>query len=297
MVRWHLAHRQGGSKSPFVGSQTWAGSGVERCDSILDPLRMHIKHGVERHQGLAIVEKANTLVPDAVEIQPFDIAGPCDVAQVVLGTADEEVPIWHATIFEALRIQQGCSAAFIAIAAVVRDGALAWRRCRNVRSYRGDPERARFNGNVAAPRLQTATQILVWELILQVIIPLNAALGGVVADPRLDAKSVLRIDRRAICALLLMHLVVNLRMLHIPVILEVLLDDASLLDSAVVFDIPVQDALGAGTLLRLSLTEAKPELLVACLVWPAVVSRNALTGIEVVVRIPVHLPVCLSVRL
>mmetsp|Transcript_37647 Transcript_37647/g.99594 ORF Transcript_37647/g.99594 Transcript_37647/m.99594 type:complete len:428 (+) Transcript_37647:238-1521(+) len=257
---------------------------------------MHEEHCVERHEGKVIIEQRRGVIPQLLEVDvPQLREGLHQGLHLFLGPPDQELPVGHALAVEALGVQHGRGAGLVAVAHVVGAGPLAGVRSRDVRAHRGDAERARLGGDVAPAGLRAAAEVLVGQLVLQLVVPLDAAGGRVVADRRADAEPLVWAAGWPHRPLLLVDLLGHLRMLNVAVVLAHLPHQPRLLVRAVVLDVHVEHRLGAGALDGGRAAGSELEALVLCLLGPDVLAVDALAGLVVLVRELVHLPVLLQV--
>mmetsp|Transcript_94967 Transcript_94967/g.205006 ORF Transcript_94967/g.205006 Transcript_94967/m.205006 type:complete len:397 (+) Transcript_94967:475-1665(+) len=169
--------------------------------------------------------------------------------------------------------------------------------CRDVGAHRGGPERARLGGDVAAAGLRAAAQVLVGKLVLQLVVPLDAAGGRVVAHRGLDAEPVLGATGRPLRPLHPVDLLAHLRVRHVAVVLAHLSHQPRLLERAVVLDVHVKHRRGAGALDATRGLRPELEALVQSRLGPVVLAGHALAGVVALVRALVHLLVLLRVIL
>merc|ERR1711865_245481 len=92
-----------------------------------------------------------------------------ELLELLLGSAYQEVAVWHALVVETLGIEQCCCSTFVSVIDEVGARLLSGLRSLNVRAYRWRSECSSFPCDVPSAWLRAATEVLVRQLLLQAV--------------------------------------------------------------------------------------------------------------------------------
>lgn len=264
----------------------------------IDLLVVQVQDGVQRDQRDAIVEQINGFLEKLVKILGHVVGARFyDGAQLLLGSADQEIRIWHALVVEPLRPQQRGCTTLIAVIAHIRYGLAAWRWRWHICTHRWHSESTRLNRNVAAPGLRAAAQVLVRQLRTLIIVAQDAAPRCEIAANRLHSVAMRRLDWWAKRTLLEVRSLADLAVRHVSVVLACPLNELRPLVTTIIFGHHAKRCFRSSTLGGLVVVLAVAEVLTLRLLGKVVVAVDALAWQIVVVGLPVERPGRLVVRL